>query len=527
MDSEKLARTYYSRYSKILSTPSTSVILSINVIETLLIFIRGLEIGLLYFYAFIVYFAYVVLIFGQKLKTSLIMTLIFSIIYLVFSFTPIPYVFLFGAFIPLLNYPLLLDHSEKKSLLLSIFSGIIPSLVLLKVTLLGLVYVSIVGLLTFLYIFEINRKGNRIIGIPSLSVIKPFLRALNYKRDEDLENFLEKISVPTIINVATFKIGDVYFVLPQIHFGIYGNIGSSLFPYYVEDALKNAMVFHTPGSHELDLPSKKESRKVVAEILKTKFEKLAFSEIEEEKIGDFDIVTIRFDKASVSFVQRPNKGIDDLPGALWRDIMITKNFLIDCHNEALVDDIGRKEYLQLKEFLRRRKPSTVSTLKIGYAEDKVSCEGLCSNRIRVISLVGNKKLSVVYIYANNACKELRQKIYENLSDLVDYPILVTPDDHSCTASSLGILYQPAKACDEIIEKARKLVIESLENVKEVTDIGFGTVQVKTRIVGKIFSSMVEGLEKIGNFTLKTFWVPIVLPYVILIVLLFIHTAIKF
>lgn len=527
MDSEKLTRKYYSNYSKIISLPDVKALLSFNAVESVLIFIRGLEIGLLYFYAFIIYFAYIILIFRKKIKISLLMMLTFSMVYLLLSFTLIPYVFVFGAFIPLINYPLLLDHSEKTAILLSTFSGILPSLLLSKVTLMGLIYVLIVSLLTYLYIYEINRRGDKIIGIPSLAIIKPFLRAMNYKRDEELESFLEKISIPTIINVATFKIGDVYFVLPQIHFGIYGNIGSSRFPYQVEEILSNAIVFHTPGSHELDLPSKRESRKVALEILKTKFEKLKFAGIEAEKIGDFEIVSLRFDKATLSFVQRPVKGIDDLPGALWRDMILRRHFLIDCHNEVLMDEIGNKEYLELKNFVSRSvKAKEEASLKIGYAEDRINCEGLCKDRIRVITLVGNKKLSIVYIYANNACRGLSQKIEESLSDLVDYALLVTPDDHSCTASSLGNLYQPARSCDELIEKARRLTIKALEDARKVDDIGFGIVQVKTKVIGKIISLMVKGLEEVGNFTLKTFWIPIVLPYAILVLILFTNSVVK-
>ncbi|WP_187152742.1 DUF2070 family protein [Acidianus manzaensis] len=530
MDSEKLTRKYYSDYSKVLSIPSLKVLISINAIETALIFLRGLEIGLLFFYSFIIYFAYVLLIFWKRTKTSLVMTLVFSIIYLIFSFLPISYIFAFGAFIPLINYPLLLDHGEKASFILSLFSGLIPSIVLFRITFLGVIYVLIIGLVSLIYVYEINRKGNKIIGIPSLNVIRPFLRAVSYKKDEDLENFLEKISVPTIINIATFKIGDMYFVLPQIHFGMYGNIGSSKFPYQVEEYLKNAIVFHTPGSHELDLPSSRESRRVVEEVLKTKLDKIYFTGIESQNIGDFNITSIRFDKASISFVQRPNKGIDDLPGGLWRDIALTKNFLVDCHNETLTDEIGKREYTQLRDFVRTTKIKPKSDLQLGYSETIVNCEGLCKNLARVVTLIdksSRQKLSLIYIYANNACHGLKDKIYEKLSDLVDYPILVTPDDHSCTASNFGNLYQPATVCDDLIEKARSLVIESIKNAKDVSDVEFGMIKVKTRVLGKIISSMVEGLEKVGSFTLKTFWIPIIIPYVILFILLLADSIIKF
>ncbi|WP_162568956.1 DUF2070 family protein [Acidianus sulfidivorans] len=529
MDSEKLTRRYYSDYSKVISIPSTKILISINVIESALIILRSLEIGLLFFYSFAIYFIYILLIFWQRIKTSLIMTMLFSVIYLIFSFLPISYIFAFGAFIPLINYPLLLDHNEKTAFLLSLGSGLVPSIILLRISFLGIIYVLIVGLVSLIYIYYINKKGNKIIGIPSLSVIRPFIRAFSYKKDEELENFLEKISVPAMLNIATFKIGDVYFVLPQIHFGMYGNIGSSKFPYQVEEYLKNAIVFHTPGSHELDLASSKESKKVALSILQTKFEKINFSGIERQNIGDFIITSLRFDKASISFVQRPNKGIDDLPGGLWRDMSLTKNFLVDCHNETLVEEIGKKEYLELREFVRTTKLLPKSSLQIGYSESKVNCEGLCKDIAKAVTIIDKntkQKLSIIYIYANNACHGLKDKIYEKISDIVDYPILVTPDDHSCTASTFGNLYQPATVCDDLIEKSRTLVLESIKNAKDADNIEFGVIKVKTRVLGKIISSMVEGLEKVGSFTLKTFWIPIILPYVILFVMLLANSALK-
>ncbi len=526
MDSEKVTRKYYS---KLITLPNIRILFSIDALESALIALRGFEIGVLFFYSFLLYFASLLIVLGKRIKTTLTLVSIFSAIYLILSLFPIPYVFVFGTFIPLVNYSLLVDYNEKISITLASFASLIPSIILAKLTILGIIYVIVVGISSYAYISLINRKGNKIVGISSLKIIRPFLRALNYNRNSELEDFLDKISTPAILNIFTVKINDKYLILPQIHFGMYGDIGSSKFPYYVEEVLPNSFVFHGPGSHEIDITSSKESKRIAKELLNMKLEKASFTGITHEVIGDFKLTSLNFDKFTLSFVERPSKGIDDLPGALWRDMISTNNFLVDCHNESLIGEIGRKEYTTLKNYIYSKDRYLGNKkLKIGYAEGEVNCEGLCSNKVRVLSFYSveeEKKVSIIYIYANNACHGLRERIEGSLSDLTN-AILVTPDDHSCTAMSFGNLYQPATVCEELINKSRELVKESLEKMEDVNNIEFGITKVKTRVIGRVISSMIEGLEKVGGFAMKTFWIPIILPYVILVIFLFIHEVIK-
>ncbi|MFP3399503.1 DUF2070 family protein [Acidianus sp.] len=526
MDSEKLTRKYYS---KLISLPNARILLSIDVIEGAIIAFRGLEIGILFFYSFLIYSVSLLAILGKRIRTTLTLISIFSAVYLILSLFPIPYVFIFGTFIPLVNYSILVDYNEKISVTLASIASLIPSIILADLTILGIVYVIAVGVSSYIYVALINRKGNKIVGISSLKIVRPFLRALNYNKSTELEEFLDKISIPNMLNILTVKINETYLILPQIHFGMYGEIGSSKFPYHVEEVIPNSFVFHGPGSHEIDLTSSKESKRIAQEILNTRFEKANFTGITQEMLGDFKITTLNFDKFTLSFVERPLKGIDDLPGALWRDMISTNNFLVDCHNETLIDEIGRKEYVTLKNFIYSKERYLGNRkLKIGYAEGEINCEGLCKNKVRVLSFYSpeeDKKVSIIYLYANNACHGLREKIEQNLSDLTN-AILVTPDDHSCTAMSFGNLYQPATLCEQLIISSRELVKESLEKMEDVKNIEYGILKVKTRVIGKVVSSMVDGLEKVGGFAMKTFWIPIILPYVILVVFLFIHEIFK-
>lgn len=78
------------------------------------------------------------------------------------------------------------------------------------------------------------------------------------------------------IHIALIRLDDKILVIPQIHFGIFGNQGSARLPYKIEGEIKDAIVFHGPGSHEINLATAKESDRI-ASILKGR--------IEDEKNG--------------------------------------------------------------------------------------------------------------------------------------------------------------------------------------------------------------------------------------------------
>ncbi|EZQ11142.1 membrane protein [Candidatus Acidianus copahuensis] len=524
MDSEKLTRKYYS---KIITLPSTKILLPLASVESIAVVIRSLIVGFDLLYSFLIYAVAISLIFWNKYRSTLFFFSFFPIIYIIFSFFGKVYLFTFGTLVPLTNYAMLIDHRDITAVGLSTLIAILPTLIYPNFWF--ILFPIVVGVLSFLYISSINRKGRKIMGISSMSVLRPFLRAISYKKDNEVESFLSKISIPSLLNVMVLRLNDIYIILPQIHFGLYGKVGSSFFPYLFEESLPKSFVFHGPGSHEIDLPSLKETKKVVEEILSNikNMEKISFGEIETEEFDGFRATSIIFDNISLSFLERPNGGIDDLPGSLWTTMVERKDFIVDCHNQTLKKEIGRKERDEIRNFLGRKVKFGGNKLRIGYAEGKLEgCEGYCNEKIKVLTFISeNKKTSIVYVFANNACEGVREKIRENASDLTD-AILVTPDDHTCTASSLGNLYQPATLCPKLITESRRLIEESLNNALEVNDAEFKMIKIKTRVLGKVISSLTEGLEKVGSYAIKTVWIPIALPYLVLALFLIAETFIK-
>ncbi|AOL17818.1 hypothetical protein BFU36_10460 [Sulfolobus sp. A20] len=524
MDTESLTRKYYA-YIK--GLPNIKIFLTLTSFEYIILLIRSLQISFDYLYSFLLYSVLLIALFRERYKLGLFITDLTGIPYIVLSFLPVSPIFAFGFFMPLLAYILLGSYRESLSITLSALLSFVPIIFYLKYILPYIIYIIIISLIFHLYIYTVNKKGVKILGFKSTQVAVPFIRAITEKNKAPLENFLSLISVKTTLNILLYKLDDILFVLPQIHFGIFGDIGSSRFVYDAEKTLgKNVMVFHSAGSHELDLASSFDVNKVLEEIKRSlngnSWNKVNFYGISVEKINNFEVTSLEFDKFRISFLERPNLGIDDLPSSLWKYMLSYNNYLVDCHNNYMIEGYSKDEVESLKMFLMEQKGiKSNRKLYIGYAEGVIekSCEGLCDNRVRVVTLSdGESKISLVYLYANNSSREL----YTAMKNLEEGSrvILITPDDHSCTGVSLGITYYPAGVCEELINKTKMLVKESTLNLKEVKNIQYTVVKVKgVRVVGKIVSLMSKALEEVGAYTAKTFWIPLVTPYLALIAIL--------
>ncbi|MFP3204957.1 MAG: DUF2070 family protein [Metallosphaera yellowstonensis] len=531
MDSEKLTRSYYS---KLIRLPSTQNLVLWVSGESFLAILRSFSDGLSYILGFVIYAGLSLLAFRKRIRTSLFLTGLFGILYLLLSFFPATLPYSFGLFSPLVAYTLVIDYGEKASTVISVFTGLIPgyTLVGLSLDIPLLVFYLLVGAFSFVYFDFINRQGTKITGFPSLNIVRPFLKAFSYRREDELEAFLERISTGFQTSVLSLKLGEVVLLVPRIHYGMYGRVGSSGFIYQLEDLLKDKiLVFHGPGSHELDIPSSRESMKVaqaIASGLNDGWTPLKFQGLRILNESQFVFTSLIFDKISLSFAERPGKGIDDLPGTLWDESLITGNFIVDCHNESLKEEIGHKDEIVLKSFLSKKLILDEKELQVGYGETRIgaNCEGVCDNRVKALVIGdGAKRILVLYVYANNADEETSRKARELFKDKFDRVILVTPDDHSCTASVWGNLYSPARPCNAMLEAFKEATEMALSNIKKV-EASYKIMTIKTKIIGKFVSVMVQGLEQVGNTAMKTFWIPIIFPYFLLFLILLGHGLFK-
>ncbi|MEM4911939.1 MAG: DUF2070 family protein [Metallosphaera sp.] len=533
MDSEKLTRSYYSKLIRLPSVQALSIWVGAEVGLSL---VRSLFDGIGYIAGLLVYILLNFFALHKRVKTFLAMMGIFGIIYLITSFLPLIVSLSFGLFIPLMTYIMLIDYGDLTSPALSTGIGMISGLLTLPTNVgLFVAFYLAVGVFSYLYIILVNRKGKDVTGIPSLKIVRPFLRAMSYKREEEVESFLERISTRINSSIVALKLGEVTIILPRIHFGMYGRVGSSLFPYQVEEELNaKAIVFHGPGSHELDLASSRESLKVAREVSEKirsgKWNKLSFLGIAFSSQDRFRITSLVFDRFSLNFAERPGYGIDDLPGDLWDTSLKTNNFVVDCHNESLKEEISSRDETDLKEFLKKRwlMPEK-RVLRVGYGETQLDrkCEGVCNDKVKALVLDdGEKRVLIIYVFANNADEETGKLIQEKFKSRFDRVILITPDDHSCTGTSFGNLYTPAEPCPALLEPSEKAAQMAESRLREV-EAGYMIIDVKTKAIGKFISIMIEGLEQVGNFAMRTFWIPVAFPYVMLAISLLGDYLIKF
>jgi len=517
MNTEAIAKKYYS---KLKSLPDIKILSGIAYVESLIIALRSFELGFVYLYSFVIYIIFLILILKDK-KLILFFTDITGVFYLLLPFLTSYYYYSLTFFSPLIGYTLLSKYSEIKSAIIIFISNIISTILFLNVYV--VVYSFLVSLVFYYYIHTINRKGEKIAGIKSMQILRPFLKNIIKKDRISLEKFLDSISFKTTIHVGLFKVDDLFLVIPKIHYGIISEIGSSKFIYQLEGENDRNIVFHGPGSHEIDIATSTQSLAVAKRIAEDErnsegWEKLSFYGIKEWVCGEFKGITLDFGSKTLTFLERPNYGIDDLPLKLWDFTIKTKNYIVDCHNENLTKDLPLNTYScivrgieKAKDNMRAERPFIV-----GYAEDYVNnCEGLCNNKLRVIYVSdGEKDIGLVYIYSNNSDPELTKRIRVKLGTLVDYPILVTPDDHSCTGTIIGELYIPAQPCESLVEKAYELLKKAKEKARQ-SEVYFKEDNIKgVKVLGSFVSLTVKALEEVGGYTIKTFWIPLLTPFVL-------------
>jgi len=69
--------------------------------------------------------------------------------------------------------------------------------------------------------------------------------------------------------------------------------------------------------------------------------------------------------------------------------------------------------------------------------------------------------------------------------------------------------------------------ETVSNMQEV-EVYSRSIDISgVRVIGKVISNMVTALEEVGDYALKTFWIPLVSPILIILILtLLTHSVIK-
>ncbi|UCC33481.1 MAG: DUF2070 family protein [Candidatus Bathyarchaeota archaeon] len=373
--------------------------------------------------------------------------------------------------------------------------------------------VIVIGLTIHLFIFLIDRTGEKMIGIPSLSLFKAFVASWTEDLNAPLEKFFESIGDKRDVELSLLAfMGDkamkAMIVVPAFHPGPFRNVGSSLFPSMIQEALERKLgcavsVPHSLHGHDLDLSSQAQSRKVIASVLDSieflSFESKAtpFVRVERSKasascqiFGDYTFVTLTL----------APEMMEDLPEELNSAIVseakkrgLSPAIIIDAHNsidgkfnlEKVVDPLRMAAVASLEAALScKRYLFLVGASRVVPKEFGIG-EGMGPGGISVVVLeVDAQKTAYVTIDGNNMITGLREKILSSLGALgIDEGEILTTDTHAVT----GIVLTPRgyHPIGEAMDQARLVMYATEATKKALNSLEPARVSWHTKIIPDI------------------------------------------
>ncbi|MEM4166467.1 MAG: DUF2070 family protein [Candidatus Bilamarchaeaceae archaeon] len=342
----------------------------------------------------------------------------------------------------------------------------------------------------YLVFFVINAPMKKTFGYSSTDVFMLFVNQWLYKKN-DLEEAFNKIgeNTKTLIGVVGFKRKKdrIFFVVPYIHFGPFGNLGGSEFSHLIAEGIKKrynseAFVFHGTVTHDLNPTSSKELDKIMSTIEKVierakysiKTTALAIGKIEECQAD-----AIFFDNHAFVGVTRAPQLTEDINFGLGLAMMfaaekkVEKAIVVDEHNAELGEvtsfepgGIIGYNYIRAVEDALSKKIEK-QKLKIGVAKYSLQISTIGKEGIKVAALSTKPLTIIVLIDSNGITPQFKERIEEELKNkYLCYPVVFTTDTHE-TNIVKGV-FNPVKEENEVLNAIIKSAGEAINDMKEAT-----------------------------------------------------------
>jgi len=388
-------------------------------------------------------------------------------------------------------------------------------------------------LTVLLFIFFLNRAGEKAVGIPSLSLFKAFAASWTEDLNEPLEKLFETLGGERDVSLSllAFKGNEgmkAVMVVPGFHSGPFRNVGSSLFPSMIQQALEEKLrcvvsVPHGLFGHSLDLSSQVQSRKVIDTALDSldfpSFKSEITPLMRVEKNGASASCQIFGDCAFLTLTLAPET-MEDLPEELNSAIVdeteergLSPAIVVDAHNsidgpfnlQKAVNPLRTAAVASLEEALScQRYPLSIGASKI-VPEEYGLKDGMGPGGISVIvTKVGDQKAAYVTIDGNNMISGLREKILSVINELgISAGEILTTDTHAVNGVVLVPRgYHPVgEAMDQsrLIEYIKEATITAL-NDSEPVEVAWSTKTVADiKVIGEKQIEALSGLtEKVAK-----------------------------
>ncbi|MEM2971599.1 MAG: DUF2070 family protein [Candidatus Bathyarchaeia archaeon] len=353
---------------------------------------------------------------------------------------------------------------------------------------------------SFLFMYVLNREGERAIGVPSLHLFKAFLLDWVADVNAPFEEFLEKLGEKRDVEVSLIKFDSsktkAVMAIPSIHPGPFKNIGSSFLPFTLKTALEKklncvACVPHGLLGHEFDLASQLQNRKVTNQVVE-------FADFKGVEIEATPFIKVSNGLATaccqifgscafLSFTLSP-KTTEDLPQELGLFVyQEAERHGLDCcavvnaHN-SIDGTVYMQEALDALKMVAAKCLETAVSMdklpfKVGAAtvipKEYSLKDGMGHGGITVIiAEVGEQKTAYVVIDGNNMVAGLREKILANLRLMgIDEGEVFTTDTHSVNAVVLNLRgYHPLGEVinrENLISYIKEATLSAMSNLEHV------------------------------------------------------------
>ncbi len=386
------------------------------------------------------------------------------------------------------------------------------------------IFVGLAFVCSYLTIHGIDSLGRRY-GLDILKLANAWSSYILTRDGSSLERvFMERsVDYRAIARCLLFESDEmrIAFIVPGVHFGPFGRIGSALLPYQLDLMLERcgvkSFVLHGVGSHELNIASSTQSAEFAKKVRNYILNRSAWIEVELYKPfrvvdGGRDAFVIPTSKNSFIAISSPIIGGDDLPRELQsvadriaRMYGIEGATIIDCHNleGEKIDSV--EPFIPIIVKALSTSTTKCKEFKVGYGEDLVhgKVRGLCSNRVKVFALECNgSKYGLVYLYGNNARIGVREALRRQLIKLgFSDAEVVTADDHLCAALTFDAPYFPVELNENLIRTVESAARKALASLRPAR-AWFLEIPIETKIMGDCVYQMLRVTEGIARYVVN-------------------------
>jgi len=363
------------------------------------------------------------------------------------------------------------------------------------------ILIILFGVFLFIFSVELTAKSFSL-RVSALRLFKAFLASWTEDLNGPLESFFEELGDETDVQVSLLGFRSVdgrmkaLVVVPSFHPGPFRNLGSSLIPSMIQQAVEKQLhcpvaVPHGLFGHELDLASKEQSERIIKAVVESLSFPSSFSKatpfVRVQEGGASATCQLFGDCAFVTLTLAP-KTTEDLPPELGEAIQVEAEKLglstvmvVNAHNSIE----GRFKLDEALPFLKKAAVMGLAkamvarskSFQIGVATVKPKEYGLREGMgpggiVALVTRVGEQNASYVVIDGNNMVSGLREEILEALSGMgIETGEVLTTDTHAVCGIVLDSRgYHPIGEVmnrNRLIEYVKQAVSEASENLEPV------------------------------------------------------------